>query len=160
MNREIGSRPGMGDREGPLTEYQAAAVAYRDVLGVPTFADARSVWLVVPADRAAISVAASLATAVADALHASGVDAPVIIRPDGHKIFLCRCDPIACPRSAPSAGEVIVHLGYQCMVDLPPTPFPSGQAVTRLAWLHAPELDATWPSCGEVLDVIARCIDQ
>jgi hypothetical protein len=160
VNQEIDSRPGMGDCEGPLTECQAAAVTYREWLGVPIFADARSVWLYVPADRAAISVTAPLADVVSDALHASGIDGPVVARPAGHKIFLCQCDPIACPRWPPPAGHAVVHLGYHSMIDLPPTPFPPGQVVTRLSWLHAPEPNAAWPSCHEVLDVIVRCVDQ
>src|SRR6266852_3987726 len=74
VNHSIGSRPGMGDREGPLTECQAAAVTYRDSLGLATFADAHAVWLSVPADRAAISITAPLAGVVFDALQGTGID--------------------------------------------------------------------------------------
>lgn len=160
MNHGIGSRPAMGDREGPLTECQAAAAAYRDSLGLAVFADAHAVWLSVPADRAAISITAPWATAVFDALRAIGIDGPVIRRPDGHLIFLCQCDPLICPQWPPPTEHAVIHLGYRRMIDLPPSPFPPNQFVRHLEWLRAPEPNTAWPSCREVMDVIVRCLRQ
>ena len=158
MNHRIGSRPAMGDREGPLTECQAAAMTYRDSLGLATFADAHAVWLSVPADRAVISITAAWADVVFDALHGRGIDGPVIGRPDGHMMFLCQCDSVICPCWPPPTEHAVIHLGYRCMIDLPPTPFPPNQFVRRLRWLRAPEPNAAWPSCREVMDVIVRCV--
>lgn len=124
----------LGDREGPLTHYQTAAMSYRRTLCWPTFAWDSAVWIRLPVHMAALRVDPTLTPHLP-------MTGPVITEPSGHRTLLTWCTGHA---AVSTAG--VTHVGYRHNVNLPPT--------EPLHWLTRPA--SPLPDCAVLLDAIAR----
>jgi hypothetical protein len=136
----------LGDRYGPVTEYQAAAADYGDRFGWPCHAHDQAVWVFAPPWMAAVDLRPPLADQVTAALDRP---APIIAHPDGRRVILTRCFH-AQTVSEPGIG----HRGWRTLIDLPPSRLWSG----TLAWHSPPRREL--PLCEPMLDLARRLRDQ
>ena len=129
------SRPDLGDREGPLTEWQEAARFYRAVLGWPSGVFGTAVWVLAGYPVEALDAPEALSRC---ALTLLGDGAgPVFEAPGDHGtrwVLLTRPradDPSA--RAPELAGLGVEHLWAGATLDLPPSRF----GTHRLRWINS-----------------------
>ena len=138
--------PGLGGRQGPVTEFQAAAGDYETRFGWPCNAYTEAVWLYLPHWMSAIDLRQPLADKVIDALPEP---APVVAHPDGRRVIIARCFQ---PHEVHE--PMIGHHHPRAMIDLPP----SRLWIGTLTWHRPPCRDL--PLCGPILSLARRIRDQ
>jgi hypothetical protein len=130
-------------REGPLTEYEAAAQSYEDNYGWQVGVYRTGVWLVTGQQVEALSLPEGLAARLLE-----GIAAPVFDSPDDNGV---RWVVLTKPHRQPPTGAGsrhpdIDHVHSGRAVDLPPSRF--GRHLLR--WIVHPEssalpdFDAVW----------------
>lgn len=125
-------RLGIGVREGPQTEFEAAAQSYQDEYGWTVGVYRTGVWLVSGREIDALDMPRKLGEQVRTAL---GDSIPLFESPDDHGV---RWVFLVVPHAGPPLPEVaeqgIDHVRAGRCVDLPPSRF----APHRLRWITEP----------------------
>lgn len=128
---------------GPLTPTQAAAELYSDTFGWPVGCPSRAVWIRIPAHLVALAIPEPLASGLqiaGPAIHYPG-------RPS-YAVHLVRAPTPADRDAAPLLNaRGVVQLGYQCLLDLPPTLIAEGP----LTWRSAPTPGDDLPTFASIL---------
>jgi hypothetical protein len=128
---------------GPLTPTQAAAEQYSDAFGWPVGCTSRAVWIRIPARLVALAIPEPLASGLqlsSPAIHYPG-------RPS-YAVHL-----VGAPKPADRDGmpllnvRGVVQLGYQCLLDLPPTRIVEGP----LTWRSEPTPGDDLPTFASIL---------
>lgn len=151
-----GARPGLGDREGPLTECQTAAVDYQ-ALGWSAAVFDTTVWVIASHPVEALDVPDHLGPATLDLLRDNGITPCVFIAPDPEEIrqvFLVVRNDLTWPRYRAQLADLGVrHVWAGATLHLPPSEF-SGR---RLTWITAPSQPL--PEFTTVAEAIIRAGD-
>lgn len=146
-------RPGLGDREGPLSEWQTAAQRYRIELGWPVYTYDRFVWLLTD-EIEALDVPAPLGAGTLTLLWDTGIEPTVFRVPDPHDarhVFLIHRAGLAGLDYRLRLAELgVLHLWAHTTLDLPPSQFHD----YRLAWLAGPAVPL--PDFTSVAQAIIR----
>lgn len=125
-------RPGIGTREGPLTEHEAAAQSYQDEHGWTVGVFGTGVWLVTGHGVDAMDMPRELGKRVWTALD---IPVPVFEAPDDHGVrWVFPTAPHTGDRMPELAELDVDHVRSGRSVDLPPSRF----GRHRLRWI-------TWP---------------
>ncbi|WP_144065457.1 hypothetical protein [Lentzea albidocapillata] len=125
-------RLGLGVREGPQTEFEAAAQSYQDEYGWTVGVYRTGVWLVSGREIDALDMPRKLGERARTAL---GDSVPLFESPDDHGV---RWVFLVVSHAGPPLPEVaeqgVDHVGAGRCVDLPPSRF----GLHRLRWITEP----------------------
>ncbi|OKI36903.1 hypothetical protein A6A25_20630 [Saccharothrix sp. CB00851] len=134
---------GLGRREGPLTEYEAAAQSYQDMYGWQVGVYGSGVWLVTGRQVEALDMPEGIGARLLDR-----IDAPVFESPHDDAVrWVVLVKPHdASPIGTRSRHPDIDHVRSGRAVDLPPSRF--GRHLVR--WIVEPDL-LTLPDFDAVL---------
>lgn len=146
-------RPGLADREGPLTEWQAAAQRYRLDFGWPAWAFEHTVWITAR-DVEALDVPGTLGERAMALLRDNDITPSVFAAPDPYGtrwVFLVVHNDHTRAQWTPRLAAVGVDHGWAgAALDLPPTRYDDH----RLEWVAPPSLPL--PELSTVAEAITR----
>jgi hypothetical protein len=150
-------RPGLADREGPLTEWQAAAQTYRLDYRWPAFTLGRLVWLRT-SQVEALDVPYPLGEHALNLFRSNGITPAVFTAPDldGTRcVFLVNHrNPAQWASADRLPGLDVRHVWAGAMLDLPPSQSDHGP----LTWLTPPT--SPLPEFAVVADTIISAADS
>lgn len=146
-------RPGLADREGPLTEWQAAAQRYRRDLNWPVHVRGQVVWLLTH-EIEALDTPNALGAAAQNVLRSNNIMPTVFTASDStgaRRVFLARRTDLADLAYRPRLAEFgVEHVWAGATLDLPPSQIRDD----RLNWVVGPSLPL--PEFAVVSDAIIR----
>lgn len=126
------TRLGIGTREGPQTEFDAAAQSYQDDYGWTVGVYRTGVWLVSGRGIDALDMPRTLGERVRAAL---GVSVPLFESPDDHGVrWVFLVGSHTAPLLPELTGQDVDHVQAGRCVDLPPSRF----GPHRLRWITSP----------------------